>query len=173
MDENNRINHRTYPGTEIGDRQHLNPDGQTDAEKGMNLGGIGGAVTGAVAGSLAGPLGLVAGAVIGGVAGALAGGAAVAAIDKVDGDSATDHPREVEPDKDTLHWGNPRLGDPRLDAYQLPEHRFDHDVPVSPASRHDLAPLTPYYNYSREDDYPLPSEGPAEAVEDKTGTRVS
>lgn len=66
--------------------QHVNPDGKTDAEKGAKMGGIGGAVTGAVAGSLAGPAGAVIGAVVGGVAGATASGAAVAAVDKRDGD---------------------------------------------------------------------------------------
>ena len=66
--------------------QHVNPDGQTDAEKGAKIGGVGGAVTGALAGSVAGPVGAVIGAVVGGVAGAAASGAAVGAVDKHDGD---------------------------------------------------------------------------------------
>ncbi|MGC4042819.1 MAG: hypothetical protein QM758_03370 [Armatimonas sp.] len=73
------------------DGQHINPDGETDAEKGARMGGIGGAITGGIAGAAAGPLGAVAGAVIGGVVGAVASGAAVAAIDRVDGDSYTDN----------------------------------------------------------------------------------
>jgi phage tail tape-measure protein len=61
--------------------------GQTDTEKGEELGGVGGAVTGAVAGAAAGPVGAVAGAVIGGVVGAAASGAAVHEVDKVDDDN--------------------------------------------------------------------------------------
>lgn len=67
--------------------QHVNPDGQTDAEKGAKLGGLGGIVTGAVAGAMMGPGGALLGAAIGGVAGAVASGAAVSAVDKADGDS--------------------------------------------------------------------------------------
>lgn len=77
------------------DGQHINPDGETDAEKGARIGGIGGAITGGIAGAAAGPLGAVAGAVIGGVVGAVASGAAVAAIDHVDGDSVTDSPAPI------------------------------------------------------------------------------
>lgn len=62
----------------------------SDAEIGANIGGVGGAVTGAVAGAAAGPVGAVVGAVVGGVAGALASGAAVAAVDRVDGDGRND-----------------------------------------------------------------------------------
>ena len=81
--------------TTVDDRQHVNPDGETDAEKGARAGGIGGAVTGAIAGAMMGPGGSLLGAVVGGVAGAVASGAAVSAVDKVDGDSANDHPAPV------------------------------------------------------------------------------
>lgn len=83
------------PVDETGDRQHVNPDGETDALKGARMGGIGGAIAGGVAGSAIGPAGTLAGAVIGGVVGLVASGAAVAAVDTMDGDSTTDHPQAV------------------------------------------------------------------------------
>ena len=67
--------------------QHINPDGETDAEEGAKLGGLGGVVLGGVAGAMAGPVGALLGAVVGGVVAAAASGAAVAAVDTVDGDS--------------------------------------------------------------------------------------
>ena len=70
--------------------QHINPDGETDAQKGARLGGVGGAVTGAVAGSMLGVAGAAVGAAIGGVVGAVTSGLAVAQVDKVDGDSKND-----------------------------------------------------------------------------------
>lgn len=70
--------------------QHVNPDGETDAQKGAKLGGVGGAVTGALAGSMAGFAGAALGAAIGGVVGAVTSGLAVAQVDKVDGDSKND-----------------------------------------------------------------------------------
>lgn len=70
--------------------QHVNPDGETDAQKGAKLGGVGGAVTGAVAGSMLGVAGAAVGAAIGGVVGAVTSGLAVAQVDKVDGDSKND-----------------------------------------------------------------------------------
>lgn len=158
MDDNNRFNNWDEPDEEVGDRQHLNPDGLTDAEKGANIGGVGGAITGAAAGSVAGPVGMVAGAVLGGVAGALASGAAISAIDKIDGDSATDHAVETTVD-DQLNWASPQWGDPRLDEYDLsdhpsywdnrtdlPENRYDLDAPIEANDKYDLEPLTPYYN---------------------------
>ncbi|MGC4043387.1 MAG: hypothetical protein QM758_06250 [Armatimonas sp.] len=90
------MNEETYTADdEVGDRQHVNPDGETDAEKGARGGGIAGAVTGAAAGSLVGPAGALLGAAVGGVVGAVASGAAVAGVDKMDNDSATDHAHAV------------------------------------------------------------------------------
>ncbi|MGC4044307.1 MAG: hypothetical protein QM758_10960 [Armatimonas sp.] len=86
---------RFHPIDETDDRQHVNPDGETDAQKGARMGGIGGAITGGIAGSAIGPAGTLAGAVIGGVVGAVASGAAVSAVDTFDGDSTTDHPQAV------------------------------------------------------------------------------
>ena len=80
---NNRIDDEP-----IVEGQHVNPDGETDAKKGAKLGGAGGAITGALAGAAAGPGGAILGAVIGGLAGAVASGAAVAAVDRVDGDDS-------------------------------------------------------------------------------------
>ncbi len=96
---------------ETGDRQHVNVDGETDAQKGARAGGIGGAVTGAVAGSLMGPGGALLGAAVGGLVGAVASMAAVGVVDKIDGDSATDF--NAEPIE--------------YDHTQLEEHRY-HDV---------------------------------------------
>ena len=41
---NDEIIETIEPEDEVGDRQHLNPDGLTDAEKGANIGGVGGAL---------------------------------------------------------------------------------------------------------------------------------
>ncbi|MGC4043020.1 MAG: hypothetical protein QM758_04385 [Armatimonas sp.] len=81
---------------ETGNGEHVNPDGETDAQKGMRAGGIGGAVTGAVAGSMMGPAGALLGAAVGGLVGAVASGAAVSVADRMDDDSATDHNPEPE-----------------------------------------------------------------------------
>ncbi len=70
--------------------QHVNPDGETDAQKGAIFGGVGGVVTGALAGSMVGIAGAAVGAAIGGVVGAVTSGLAVAQVDKVDGDSKND-----------------------------------------------------------------------------------
>ena len=74
------------------DGLHVNPDGETDVEKGAKLGAAGGAVVGAIAGAATGPLGALLGAAIGGAAGAAGSGLAVAAVDQVDGDDAIDRP---------------------------------------------------------------------------------
>lgn len=76
---------------------HVNPDGQTDVEKGAKLGAAGGAAVGAIAGAAVGPLGAVLGAVVGGAAGATGSGLAVAAVDQVDGDDSGETPSEILP----------------------------------------------------------------------------
>lgn len=78
--------------------QHINPDGETDAEIGVKVGGAGGAIMGAVAGAMVGPAGAFLGAVIGGVTGAIASGVAVASVDKHDGDSPTLRQETLGPD---------------------------------------------------------------------------
>lgn len=79
---------------DVGAQQHVNANGETDAEEAAKLGGIGGAVTGAIAGAMVGPGGAILGAVIGGAAGAVASGLAVAQVDKIDNDN---EPLAVDP----------------------------------------------------------------------------
>ena len=99
---------------------HVNPDGQTDAEKGAKLGGLGGIVTGAVAGAMVGPGGALLGAVIGGVAGAVASGAAVAVVDKADGDSL---PEVLESAPVSVHLSASERTQAREHLVELEEER--------------------------------------------------
>lgn len=71
--------------------EHVNPDGLTDAQKGAQFGGVGGAVMGALAGSVVGVGGAALGAVIGGLVGTVTSGLAIAQVDKFDGDSKNDN----------------------------------------------------------------------------------
>jgi hypothetical protein len=94
------LEENVVPGTQ----QHINPDGVTDAERGAQLGGVGGALTGIAAGAMVGPAGALLGAVVGGVAGAVASGLAVAAVDTVDDDGPSSDPVLVtDPDLPVIH----------------------------------------------------------------------
>ena len=94
------VEENVVPGT----RQHINPDGVTDAERGAQMGGVGGALTGIAAGAMVGPAGALLGAVVGGVAGAVASGLAVAAVDTVDDDGPSSDPVLVtDPDLPVIH----------------------------------------------------------------------
>ena len=106
-------------------RQHVNPDGETDAEKGARAGGIGGAVTGAVAGAMMGPGGALLGAVIGGVAGAVASGAAVAAVDTVDGDEPQDGAHPIVNDGYPVAHGAEPMIDNGIPGVQTGGHAVD------------------------------------------------
>jgi len=154
------------PPDEIGDRQHVNHDGETDALKGARMAGIGSAIAGGVAGSVIGPVGTLAGAVIGAVAGTIAGGVAVGAVDKVDGDSSTDHPHDSI---DTQSGGY---------AFERPLTAVNLEHPSG------LQPLTPYYDVYEEpqDGNTTDTRSAAERmadtitgdnVDDSTGKRVS
>ncbi|MGC4042425.1 MAG: hypothetical protein QM758_01320 [Armatimonas sp.] len=168
--EDNNINYRDdklEPANETGDRQHVNPDGETDALKGARMAGIGSTIAGGVAGSVLGPAGTLAGAVIGAVAGTLAGGVAVGAIDKIDGDSYTDHPHDAI----NTHLPNPETGGyaferplTAIDTEDPTEYK-DYDLPDQPEHQREMQPLTPYYN--------VYSEPQGNNNEDKSDTRKS
>jgi outer membrane lipoprotein SlyB len=72
---------------EVGDHQHVNEDGKTDAERAGTIGGVGGAITGLIAGSAVGPVGAVLGAAVGGIIGGFGSNVAVAKVDKHDNDN--------------------------------------------------------------------------------------
>ena len=90
------LEENVVPGT----HQHINPDGVTDAERGAQLGGVGGALTGIAAGAMMGPAGALLGAVVGGVAGAVASGLAVAAVDTIDDDTPGGDTKPIFLDRD-------------------------------------------------------------------------
>ncbi len=124
-DEEERLRHER-------EHQHINADGETDADKAGKMGGAGGAITGAVAGSALGPVGAVVGAVVGGVAGAAASHAAVKQVDKHD----DDHTKTGLPmSKDETPHMPSHLGDPDMH----PEHH--HPMPGEPG--HDPGVMDP------------------------------
>jgi phage tail tape-measure protein len=85
--EDSKLTNNLNDPHEVGDHQHVNEDGKTDAERAGTIGGLAGAITGLIAGSAVGPVGAVLGAAVGGIIGGFGSDVAVAEVDKHDNDN--------------------------------------------------------------------------------------
>ncbi len=163
---------------EIGDRQYVNADGRTDAEKGAVMGAVGGAVTGLAAGALVGPAGALLGAAVGAVAGGVGSGAAVGLVDKYDNDQTT---TGLGDNRDPDAWPNNPIDvdhpDQRTPDVIPGETNFDPTRPHDPnrpdedadsMRRHPLKPDGPFVPGDPEIDVPTGDPNTGNVREDGT-----